>query len=209
MPRTTVNLALKILVLSLLAASAHAHHVMDKELPQTFLQGLLSGVGHPLIGLDHAAFIICVGFFLALVERGLMGIAAMVGGSLIGAALFQWQIELPWGEALVALSVVLVGIMLFTRRVIATGWLLFGLAVAGVFHGYAYGESIFGAETSPLGAYLLGLSLIQCAVAGAAWFAHRRLRASRHSLAVRISRIIAVGTGTIGAAFLMAGIVSG
>jgi urease accessory protein len=209
MRRASVSVAMSVLLLNLLVASAHAHHVMDKALPQTFLQGLLSGLGHPLIGLDHAAFIICAGFFLALTERGLMGIAAMVGGSLMGAALFQWQIALPWGEALVALSVVLVAVMLFARRVIATQWLLFGLVIAGLFHGYAYGESIFGAESSPLGAYLLGFSLIQCVVAGAAWFAHRRLRASRHSLAVRISRVIAVGTGTIGAAFLMAGIVSG
>jgi urease accessory protein len=37
-------------------------------------------------------------------------------------------------------------------------------AVAGLFHGYAFGESIFGAETSLLVAYLLGLILIQSAL---------------------------------------------
>ena len=34
-------------------------------------------------------------------------------------------------------------------------------AVAGLFHGYAYGEAIVGAETAPLAAYFLGFALIQ------------------------------------------------
>jgi urease accessory protein len=37
-------------------------------------------------------------------------------------------------------------------------------AIAGLFHGYAYGESIFGAETTPLLAYLLGFTVIQLVV---------------------------------------------
>ena len=40
---------------------AWAHHFMDGGLPQTFAQGLLSGLGHPVIGLDHAAFIVAAG----------------------------------------------------------------------------------------------------------------------------------------------------
>ena len=43
------------------------------------------------------------------------------------------------------------------------------LAVAGVFHGYAYGESIVGAETAPLAAYMIGFGVIQsCVAVGAA-----------------------------------------
>jgi urease accessory protein len=41
-----------------------------------------------------------------------------------------------------------------------------GLAAgAGVFHGYAYGASIVGAESTPLAAYLLGLALVQLVIA--------------------------------------------
>lgn len=195
------------LVLSFVAVSAHAHHVMDKQLPETFLQGLLSGLGHPLIGPDHAAFIVCAGFFLALVERGLLGVVALVGGSLIGAVMFQSQIILLEVEAAVALSVLLIGILLMSRRAINLSRLLVALALAGVFHGYAYGESIFGSEPVPLGAYLLGFSLIQFGVAGAAWFVHRRLNATRADLARRVSGAIGAVTGTVGAAYLLAGVV--
>ena len=31
-------------------ASAHAHHVMGGKTPSSFIDGLLSGLGHPLIG---------------------------------------------------------------------------------------------------------------------------------------------------------------
>jgi urease accessory protein len=38
-------------------------------------------------------------------------------------------------------------------------------AIAGLFHGYAYGEAIIGAQMFPLFAYLLGFTLIQYGVA--------------------------------------------
>jgi urease accessory protein len=37
-------------------------------------------------------------------------------------------------------------------------------SAAGIFHGYAYGESIVGAEMTPLSAYLLGLALVQLVI---------------------------------------------
>jgi urease accessory protein len=36
---------------------------------------------------------------------------------------------------------------------------------AGAFHGYAYGESIVGAETAPLANYILGFAAIQYVLA--------------------------------------------
>jgi urease accessory protein len=35
----------------------------------------------------------------------------------------------------------------------------------GLIHGYALGESIYGAEHTPLAAYLIGLAVIQSVVA--------------------------------------------
>src|SRR6266705_841511 len=57
---------------------AWAHHFMGGGPPETFAQGLLSGLGHPVIGLDHAAFIVAAGFFLASVEGGMWGILALI-----------------------------------------------------------------------------------------------------------------------------------
>src|SRR5213592_3053559 len=74
---------------------AWAHHFMGGGLPETFAQGLLSGLGHPVIGLDHAAFIAAAGFFLASVEGGMWGVLALIVGTLLGAALHLAGFGLP------------------------------------------------------------------------------------------------------------------
>jgi urease accessory protein len=106
----------------------------------------------------------------------------------------------------VALSVILIGALVMARRKIELTWLAAGLAVAGVLHGHAYAESIFGAEPAPLGAYLLGFSLIQLAVATAAFWIHRRIIAVRESWAKPVSVGLGGVVGAIGIAFLAANI---
>ncbi len=196
------------LVASVLALSAQAHHVMGGTLPQTFIQGLLSGLGHPVIGLDHAAFIICTGFVCALLERGLWGVAALIAGTLLGTGLHLAGVTLPASEAAVALSVMLIGGLLLSRRAIPAPGLFGGLALAGIFHGYAYGESIVGAETAALGAYLLGFSLLQWGLATGAWFVHRRLIVARVAFEPRVCTILGAASGIIGAGFLLGNFVS-
>jgi urease accessory protein len=186
----------------LFSSAAQAHHVMDYGLPQTFMQGLLSGLGHPLIGLDHAAFIVASGFFLALVDRGMVGVLVLIGGTLAGAAMHLMGIDIPAGETGVALSVVLIGALVMARRRIGLTWLAAGLAVAGVLPGHAYAESIFGAEPTPLGAYLLGFSLIQFTVAATAFWFHRRLIAAREAWVKPVSVGLGAVVGAIGIAFL-------
>jgi urease accessory protein len=154
---------------------AWAHHFMENELPRTFAQGFLSGLGHPIVGLDHFAFIVAAGFFLALVPRGLWGIAALIVGSLAGAALHLAGVDIPGGEAAVALSVIIIGAVLIGRYRIEFRWVMAALAIAAILHGHAYAESIFGAEPAPLAAYLAGFSLIQLAIASTAFFLHRHL----------------------------------
>jgi urease accessory protein len=187
---------------------ASAHHFMDAGLPQTFAQGFLSGLAHPVIGLDHAAFIVGAGFFLALVERGRWGVLAMIGGSLLGAALHLLGIGLPWGEAGVALSVILVGGLVMARRRIEISWLSGGLALAGVLHGHAYAETIFGAEATPLVAYLAGFSLVQLGIAVAALLIHRRLIAKRDAWVRPASSGLGAAAGVIGVVFLAINVVS-
>jgi urease accessory protein len=187
----------------LLSGAAQAHHFMDDALPKAFLEGLLSGVGHPLIGPDHAAFIVATGFLLALVDRGMLGVLALIGGTLAGAAMHLMGSDVPAGEIGVALSVILVGVLVMARRKIELAWLAAGLAVAGVLHGHAYAETIFGAEPAPLGAYLVGFSLVQFAVAGAAFWIHRRIIAA----GVAWAKPVAVGlggvVGVVGIVFLV------
>jgi urease accessory protein len=70
---------------------------------------------------------------------------------------------------------------------------LFGLA--GLAHGYAYGESIFGAEPSPLGAYLLGLVVIQSALAIGVAYLCRRSGATVATITPRRAGAVILGVG--------------
>ncbi len=75
-------------------------------------------------------------------------------------------------------------------------------AVAGLFHGHAYGESIFGAERTPLEAYLVGLVIVQTAIATGVALAMRRPLTS--PLNARLAGAVIAG---IGLAVLMGQIV--
>lgn len=195
-------LAAAAAALVLLPSLAWAHHFMDDQLPQTLAQGLLSGLGHPVIGVDHAAFIVAAGFLLAPVKHGMWGVLALILGSLLGAALHLAGYSLPAGEAAVALSVILAGGLVMSARRIALTWMAGGLALAGLLHGHAYAESIFGAEPAPLLAYLAGFSLVQLGIAAAALLTHRRLMATSGSRVRRLSGALGAVVGAIGVVFL-------
>jgi len=67
--------------------------------------------------------------------------------------------------------------------------------MVGLFHGYAFGESIYGAEKSPLGAYLLGLVLIQTALTLGIVIVMRRLKTDLSGWAPRLAGAVIVGVG--------------
>lgn len=184
------------LVLNLAAAlPAHAHHVMGGRMPSTFAEGLLSGLGHPLIGIDHLAFIVAVGLAVGVAGLHLAMPAVFVAASAIGVAIHVSGVNLPGAELVVAASVILAGGLLSTggaaRRSLATWVALF--AIAGLFHGYAYGESISGAERTPLWAYLLGLVIVQTLlVTGVALLTRRSWMAA---LTPRLAGAVIAGVG--------------
>ena len=148
----------------MIAEPAWAHHVMDGELPQTFLQGLLSGFGHPVIGVDHLAAIVGVGVLAAMAGRSPAVVLALGVAVIAGVGLHLTEVDLPAGELFVGLTTLLIGALVIVRQSMSAGLALLLFAAAGLVHGYALGESIVGAETSPLVAYLLGLLIIQTAI---------------------------------------------
>ena len=80
---------------------------------------------------------------------------------------------------MVAASVIVAG-MLMARGAVSSAALWAALfAAGGLVHGYAFGESIFGAETTPLAAYLIGLVVIQSALAIGIAAVARRPRPTR------------------------------
>ena len=74
-------------------------------------------------------------------------------------------------------------------------------ALVGLVHGYALGESIYGAEQTPLYAYLLGLAVIQSAIALVAMAVARSVAGPSKDLAPL--RLIGAGIAGIGLAVLM------
>jgi len=187
-------------VLLLASSPAFAHHAMGGATPQTFAQGLLSGLAHPVIGLDHLAFLIAA-MLLACTLKGAARFLVplvFVGATLGGTAMHVGAANIPLSETLVAISVIIAGVLALTRRnpgAVALGALF---AASGILHGYAYGESIVGAEMTPLLAYLAGFAAIQYGLIVGGVLALDKLadRSERsRALASRVGSLAAVLTG--------------
>jgi urease accessory protein len=158
------------------ASPALAHHAMGGKLPSTFGAGLISGLAHPVIGIDHLSFVIAIGLLAALSTKlGMMIPTAFVIATALGTGIHLQSINLPTPELIISASVLLIGIFLAQKNQVNWSLLAVISAIAGIFHGYAYGESIVGAETSTLGAYLLGFCLIQLGVAAIAFYLGKRV----------------------------------
>jgi len=185
-----------VLAAAALAANpALAHHAMGGETPNSFGTGLLSGLAHPVIGLDHLAFVIGVGLAAAFAPNRLLSPLAFVLGTLAGCGLLLADVALPIPELVISASGVLIGAMILSGRSFASALWLALFAVAGLFHGWAYGQSIVGAETTPLLAYLIGFAAVQFAVAvGVMWLTRQVWRAgSPQALQVRLAGAVVAG----------------
>jgi urease accessory protein len=201
--RPTLYIALNIALWLALVVSdpAFAHHAMGSQMPATFVQGLLSGLGHPIIGLDHLAALIAVGCLAATQARGLWLPLSFVVAMVLGAALHVRELTLPASEILAASSVLVLGALLVIRRrlPVAIVWALF--AAAGLVHGYALAESIIGAEPTPLYAYFAGLAIVQSAIALGAMLAAREITNAPGRVAA--VRLIGAGIAGIGVALVV------
>jgi urease accessory protein len=83
-------------------------------------------------------------------------------------------VTLPVAELVVGFSVLLIGGLIAWGGALGRGGWAALLAIAGLFHGSAFGESIVGAEPAPLAAYLVGLVVIQAVLATAVALLARR-----------------------------------
>ena len=182
------------------ATPALAHHPMGGMIPATFTQGLLSGLGHPVIGLDHLAALIGVGLVASRFARGLTLPAFWMVAMAAGIGLHLMSASLPYAEVLVALSVIAIGIAATIRTTLPYGLIAVLFAAGGAVHGYALGESIVGAEATPLAAYLVGLVMVQTALTTGVAFAARSL--ANGALAAPAMRLAGVAVAVTGIAAL-------
>lgn len=178
--------SLALLVSLMAAAPALAHHPMGGQTPNTFLNGLLSGLGHPIIGLDHLAAVIGVGILAGLAARGIVPVFAFSAAVIAGVAIHLAGIGVPAGEFLVGFTTLVIGGLVVMRSRLSPAIAAALFALAGLVHGHALGESIVGAEPTPVTAYLAGLFVVQSAIAVAAYAATLAVM-SRPSRALGVS----------------------
>ena len=202
-PLARLGLATTLLLASI--GSAAAHHPMGGTTPTTFIEGFLSGIGHPVIGIDHLAFIVAIGIAAAFVSGGFGIIAAFIAASSVGVLAHVVELGVPMVEPLVATSVILAGAAIAAGKAGARGgWLLLA-ALAGLLHGYAFGEAAVGAERTVIGAYLIGLALIQAAIAGGAMLVSRRLFGAAGETAMPL-RATGAALASLGVVLLASGL---
>jgi urease accessory protein len=137
MPRRPV-FSLALLLLGLGAGPVFAHE------GRGVTDGLLAGLLHPVTGLDHLLAIVAVGIWGAFLGRPLiwqLPVAfplVMVIGGVLGIA----GVAVPFVEAGIALSVVVLGAAIALRWSAPAVVAVAIIAVFAIFHGHAHGTEL-------------------------------------------------------------------
>lgn len=142
-------------------ALAHTGHATNA--------GFLSGFQHPLLGADHVAAMVAVGFWSALFSRpaGWLLPVAFLLAMILGGVLGTNGIPLPGVEAGISASALIIGFAIVLRApslVIATSVVAF----FAIFHGYTHGTEMPGAANPLIYAagFVVGTGLLHLAGAG-------------------------------------------
>jgi urease accessory protein len=127
--------AIVLTVLCLFAETASAHPGNHTA------TGFVGGLTHPLMGLDHLLAMFAIGLWAAQQGgRALWAVpAAFVSAMLLGGGLAWSGWVLPHVEIGIALSVLVLGLLIATRRQWAVPAGMAIAAVFALFHGYAHG----------------------------------------------------------------------
>ncbi len=188
-------------LLTTFASPALAHHPLGGMPMETFGHGLLSGIGHPLLGFDHLFFVIAMGVAALFTGRKYLTPAAYIGGMLVGCYAMYAGIGLPMKEAVIALSLLVVGGIVLSGRGLSAGAFTALFLVFGLFHGSAFGDAMAAQEGGVGGAvligYLIGLGALQYGVALAAgWVAESLFKVSSpKAIEARLAGAVVAGVG--------------
>jgi urease accessory protein len=174
--------------------SASADHLMGGRVPSTFVEGLLSGVGHPIVRPDYLAFLLALGIAVGVFRLSFVNPFLFVVAMICGVAMHVAGLYLPAADLIVPVSVLIAGLMLIIEERIPSAWWMTVFVAAGVFHGYTYGDSIDAAEPAPLVAYVIGLAAIQMTMTIGVAFTTRGLW-KLWSMAPRLAGAVFCGVG--------------
>lgn len=176
-----------LLTLALTATTASAHtgaHNID---------GFISGLSHPFLGLDHLLVMLGVGLYASRLTRfnASLTIAAFLSFMAIGAGLAVFGLSIQGVEAGILASVLVTGLLLASPRQLPSGVCGALLASFAVLHGFAHGAEM-PLATEPVH-YALGFLLATVVLHGIGL--GLGLLLSKHPLALRISGYITSGLG--------------
>jgi urease accessory protein len=121
----------------LFPALAQAHQVGDSG-------GFMSGLSHPVLGLDHLLAMISVGILSAQMGGRAMGLvpAAFGGLMLVGGVLGIYGIPFFSVELGIAASVVALGIALAAEKKVPVFLAMIAVGFFALFHGHAHGTEM-------------------------------------------------------------------
>ena len=176
-----INKTVTVLAVLLLAPAANAHTFgVDGT-------GLVVGLVHPLVGLDHLLALVGAGLWAGWLGGGARYLlpAGFLAGMLGGALLAWGGLTMPWVEPMIAVSVLLFGVLAASAVRLS---LLVGTAVLfafALFHGHAHGTELPQAAHPAL--YVLGFLLASAAVQAAALGLAASLRKGRFAVLARLA----------------------
>lgn len=147
-------------VLALIAGPAMAHVGPGGH------GSVLSGMAHPLSGLDHILAMVAVGLWAAMMGgRALWALpAAFVGSMVAGFAIAVAGGALPGVEPMILASVLALGLLVALAVRLPLGPSVAVVALFGLFHGHAHGGELGQAAAAAFG---LGFALSTAALHGA------------------------------------------
>jgi urease accessory protein len=148
--------------------------------------GFASGFAHPFTGLDHMLAMIAVGAWAAqLGGRAIWAIpATFIVTMLAGAGLGMWSAPMPFVEAGIAVSVLVLGLAIATafRAPLAAGACLAG--IFALFHGHAHGHELAAASAySTMLGFTFGTAVLHLIGLGLGLLIAQRRSAIPHRIA--------------------------
>lgn len=125
-------------LLSLSSLPAYAHTGIG------VVHGLLDGVLHPIIGLDHLLVMLAVGLWAAMRGGRALWLLPMAFLTAMGAgaALSLLGFTLTAAESWVALSVPAAGVLVWRNTRVSSAWAVALVAVFALVHGYVHAAEL-------------------------------------------------------------------
>ncbi len=186
---------------TLAATPALAHHPLGGMPMETFMHGLMSGVGHPVLGFDHMFFVVAMGIAALFTTQRMLAPAGYIAAMLVGCGLMYAGVSMPMQETVIVVSLLAMGGIVLSGRALGTGSAIALFAAFGLFHGSAFGGSIAtqegGVSSAVLLGYLIGLGVVQYALAIAAGWVVEKIFGATEAAAInaRLAGAMVAGVG--------------